>query len=110
MAIIATPYVLNLAAAAAVVAAVAPTVVAATVVVVVAAAAAAATVTVIALVAAADPDEDYHDNDPPPIAFAHNRIGITHKSFPPIKDYTSYYGGGTDLVTLPLKFLPALHL
>ena len=41
---------------------------------------------------AADPDQDDHDDDPPPVVFTKERVGRAHKEFPPIKDFTSYYG------------------
>ena len=57
------------------------------------------------LIAAADPDQDDNDDDPPPIVFAEDTIRRTHTLFPPIKDFTSYYGGDTRLVTpLPVYF------
>ena len=63
----------------------------------------------IIVLAAADPDQDDHDNDPPPVVFAPKRIRRTHKLFPPIKDFTSYYGGSSALVTRRQKFFPAVR-
>lgn len=72
-----------------------------------AAAATAATVVIAAtaiicaadtIITAADPNQDNYDNDPPPAVFA-PYIVRTHKSFPPMSDFTSYYGGCTVLVT-----------
>lgn len=75
---------------------------------VVAAAAAAVHFTAVPLIAAADPDQDDNNNDPPPVVFAEERVRRTHTFFPPIKDFTSYYGGITRLVTLSINlFLPA---
>ena len=57
------------------------------------------------LIAAADPDQDDNDDNPPPIVFAEDTIRRTHTLFPPIKDFTSYYGGDMWLVTpLPVYF------
>ena len=68
---------------------------------VVTAVAAAVVIAIVSLiVAAADPDQNDHNNDPPPVIFTKERIRRAHTSFPPIKDFTSYYGGNIWLVTV----------
>ena len=58
-----------------------------------------ATAVAVALLAA-DPDQDDDNDDPPPIVFAKDRVGRAHKEFPPIKDFTSYYGGIPQVVPI----------
>ena len=77
---------------------------AATVVAAVVILAAAAVVTTIA----ADPDQNNDHDDPPPVILAPEIVRRTHKSFPPMKDFTSSYGTGTGLVTLSQRIISAL--